>query len=171
MGRINFTKYNKFTLERRPMSDRFWEKVDVGSPDGCWNWLASLDADGYGSFESTVAHGVSWVLSHGEIPKGIYVCHTCDNRACVNPAHLFLGTQLDNMKDMVSKGRGKDHHGENNPKAKLTTVDVEDIHALSCMGVSVEVLSKEFKVHPATIQWVLSGKSWKSIYDRVGHRA
>lgn len=94
--------------KRRPVNDRFWEKVDQRG-DGCWEWTAALDTNGYGHFiiegRNHAASRVAWMLTHGPIDAGLFVCHRCDNPPCCRPDHLFLGTALDNARDAVAKGR------------------------------------------------------------------
>lgn len=98
----------------KPITDRFWEKVNKNSDNGCWEWISSLNGNGYGAFFTHLqpegrknhrAHRFSWELKNGEIPKGLWVLHKCDNRLCVNPDHLFLGDRIDNMRDCATKGR------------------------------------------------------------------
>ena len=91
------------------MEKRFWSKVK--KTDYCWNWIASEAGNHYGGFkfrgQTTKANRVSWILHFGEIPKGMCILHKCDNKKCVNPDHLFLGTFADNNLDMMKKGRWK----------------------------------------------------------------
>lgn len=93
--------------KRASPTTRFW--VNVVKTDGCWIWTGNFNAFGYGRIGNNgkreLAHRFSWVLHYGPIPKGLIVCHHCDNTACVRPDHLFIGTQQDNMDDMISKNR------------------------------------------------------------------
>lgn len=92
------------------VAERFWLKVQMGSPDECWPWRGFCNRGGYGQFgedgKLTTAHRVAWRLTFGD-PGKYFVLHTCDNPPCVNPFHLFLGNQKTNMEDMVAKGRGR----------------------------------------------------------------
>lgn len=94
----------------KSVEERFW--AHVHKTEGCWNWTAAVRGAGYGAFlvnqKNYGAHRFSYLLTKGEIPKGLCVLHACDNRRCVNPAHLSLGTNKDNTADMISKGRGKE---------------------------------------------------------------
>lgn len=95
---------------------RFWSRVKRS--DGCWEWMGHRGVRGYGYISindnGLRAHRVSWELTNGPIPDGMYVCHKCDNTSCVNPSHLFLGTAADNLRDCISKGRFQTT-GDNNP--------------------------------------------------------
>lgn len=144
--------------------ERFWSNVK--RQPGCWNYLGNLDRWGYGKFylqyRTLTAHSVSWQITHGQIPSGMCVLHSCDNPACVKPNHLFLGTQLRNIQDKVAKGRQA--FGEQSNQSALTEADViavinwerGDPESLSNMasrlGVSLSALSL-----------IRSGKSWKHL--------
>lgn len=106
------------------LEERFWPKVDRSAgPNGCWPWMASR-VKGYGHFgvgsrtdqtnKLVIAHRLAWILTHGPVPDGICVCHTCDNPPCCNPAHLWLGTHADNAADREAKGRGNQARGDAN---------------------------------------------------------
>ncbi|BAO82900.1 external origin protein [Serpentinimonas maccroryi] len=114
----------------RPLSERFWKKVEKRSPDECWPWIGSIDTRGYGNIGADGdkplrrAHRVAYELCVAPIPEVLVVCHVCDNRACVNPQHLFVATQRENVLDMVRKGRRQWPSGELHRWAKLSTADV-----------------------------------------------
>jgi hypothetical protein len=105
----------------KPLAARFWARVQKAAPDECWEWLGGRTGPGYGALTrdggkvQVKAHRVSYELHHGPIPDGLYVCHTCDNPGCVNPAHLWAGTPQDNMTDKVLKGRAFQWSGARNP--------------------------------------------------------
>ncbi len=155
---------------RIPLADRFWSKVK--KTDGCWLWTGGTDSAGYGMMVLTnksiglrkaiKATRVSWQLHVGGIPEGICVCHSCDVPACVNPAHLWLGTHTENMRDMMAKGRrkGVSLPGEKNPMSKLTWESVGVIRQRHSAGASGVSLAKDFGVTPQLICLVVNGKAW-----------
>lgn len=116
------------------LAERLWRRVDRAAPDDCWEWQGYISTSGYGLMgrgtraEGTVGtHRVAWEVTNGPIPAGLLVCHTCDNRLCCNPAHMFLGTIYDNAQDMKRKGRGRGAEGSSNGHAKLTRSQVDEI--------------------------------------------
>jgi hypothetical protein len=148
---------------------RFWLKVDIKGEKECWQWLSGKQNNGYGVFwfnkKNIKSHRFAWISTFCEIPKGLYICHKCDNPGCVNPAHLFLGTPADNMKDKQNKGRAKGHTkkiniGENNPKAKLTEKDIISIRNDNRKQI---IIAKEYGVHKTTISQIKNYKCWKNL--------
>lgn len=145
---------------------RFWSKVDKSGD--CWSWMRYRNAGGYGRFsicgKPRNAARISYILAFGEIPHGLYVCHRCDNPACVNPAHLFAGSINDNTKDMVAKGRQA--RGERHPSAKLTEAQVIAIKQLYPSGeYTYRSLGRMFCVSDQNIKEILSGKIWTCLLE------
>ena len=141
--------------------ERFWSKVRKG--DGCWEWTCSKNAHGYGRFRfearATKAHRVAWVLTHGPIPEGQHVLHSCDNRGCVRPDHLHLGTHADNMRELFARNRRRRTREVNN-SWKLTADQADEIRArYAAGGTSYQRLAIEYGVSKSHIGHVASGKS------------
>lgn len=149
-------------------AEGFWAKVDrSGGSDACWPWLRAIDGAGYGAvrinYKLYKAHRLSWILTHGELPDGMHVCHHCDNPPCANPAHLFLGTPLDNMRDREQKGRHNPARGERNSKARLTELQVRAIFAARQSGERARDIAKRFGVAKSTVEVIYAGTSWSHL--------
>jgi len=162
------SRYNRYLVMRR-----FLKYVTIGDEDECWEWQGRTDGDGYGWFvwpdkKICLAHIAAYVLFVGKIPsrhgkKKLCVCHSCDNPSCINPTHLWLGTNKQNIRDMIDKGRKHDTHGENNPSAKLTLEQIEEIRKLYKKGhISQYRLADKFNVTQGLISYITSGKVWKN---------
>lgn len=145
--------------------------------DSCWSWVGAVSSrdDPYGTIYvgpgqgRDKAHRVSWSLHFGAVPGGLCVLHKCDNPPCTNPKHLFLGTNLDNIADKVSKGRQRNAPkiGEDNHYAKLTEVDVLEIRRLLAAGALGKDLAAQFDVDTTTISSIRNADSWKHIIQGV----
>lgn len=160
------------TTELLTASERFFSKVDK-SNGPCWVWLAGKNKHGYGVFgmngKTTHAHRASWEIANGPIPDGdgyhgTCVLHHCDNRQCVNPSHLFLGSQAANVADMYAKNRQACRKGEKNGLSKLTEAAVIMIRKkYAAEGVSQQELANDFNVDQSMISLIVSRKNWGHI--------
>ena len=149
-----------------PDEERFWEKVV--KRNSCWEWMAGRSVFGYGQCrfrgKDWQAHRASWVMANGNIPEGMHILHRCDNRACVRPDHLFLGTQADNNHDMMRKGRFVPSLGERNGSAKLTAGHAQQIRELSSIFMMKQtMLGKLFQVTHSTIGRIIRGDGWRTV--------
>lgn len=154
--------------------DRFWSRVDRGPSDKCWEWKAGRSKR-YGYFfihpRNQLAHRAAWILTHGEIPEGMVVCHKCDNTFCVNVNHLFLGTQADNVHDMHQKGRGRKATGSSSGNSRLIERDVRQIFDMYEKRYKIDNIAEQFGVHRSTIQSILKGRTWAHLgLNRVVRR-
>lgn len=161
------------------LSESFWQHVDTSGQ--CWEWTGGRTGRGYGAFAPTAhenipAHRYAFAEANGQIPEGQFVCHTCDNRACVRPAHLFLGTAADNSHDARDKGRlatGARHgrhtfpersaRGERNGQARLTAEAVRQIRTRLASGEHQRPIAQAFGVAQTTISAIARGRNWRRI--------
>jgi len=152
-------------VSRTSIRERFTDKYEAGDPDDCWEWQGQRNDQGYGLFSiegrQNRAHRIAWQLHNSATPGLLFVCHHCDNPACVNPDHLFLGTVADNTQDMYDKGRGM--AGEKHYFAKLKTKDIPEIRYRHEEGERSVDIAKVFGVARTTINDVVSGRTWKHV--------
>jgi hypothetical protein len=167
--------YNRARLDGeiecwKPQGRSLRERIDhFTTPEptsGCWLWTGWIESNGYGSTHhggtKLTAHRASWLAFRGPIPSRMFVLHRCDNRACVNPDHLFIGTHAENMQDMKSKGRSPHGalHGESHPKAKLTYEAAVEVAALVRSGADEREVAARFGIVPRyarSFRWM---KEW-----------
>lgn len=150
------------TVERYQLEGRFWSKVSH-EDSGCWRWNAGLYTRGYGCFhvegKPQYAHRVSFSLYYGAVPLGAVICHSCDNVWCVNPRHLFAGTQAENLADMAAKGRST--LGEKNPRSKLNALEVAAIRQMyGSSGLTQHAIAELFGVQRTAVSRIITGARW-----------
>lgn len=149
--------------------EKFWLYVNRGEVDDCWEWTGHLWSNGYGNFKlfngGYLAHRLSYYLHYGELPGDLSVCHKCDNRKCVNPHHLFLGTTQDNIDDMMRKGRKKPARGEKVYQAFLTSSQVAEIKwlLLNTRMTHKNIASLYSIPNQNTVSRIKNGKRWSHI--------
>jgi len=154
-------RQRKFRRINRPLSERFWLKVH--KTDSCWLWTGHIATTGYGQVgvdgrKVNNAHRVAWELAVGPVPDGEFVLHRCDNRACVNPHHLFLGSARDNLLDCISKGRFRHVPGQS--EKKLTLEMRCAIRERANAGEPAAALANEYGVSPVTIRRLVARKTY-----------
>lgn len=159
------TAKNMGKKNEQNLNERFFKYVNkLITGKKCWEWIGDIGIGGYGRIwykgKTNFAHRVSYLKHIGKIPKGTLVCHTCDNPKCVNPDHLFLGTEQNNYDDMVSKGRRKKVP---NSKKRLTEYQVICIRKLLDTGELLKNIAVKFSVSIQTISSIKNNRTWKNI--------
>ena len=156
---------------RRPFWDRVDEQIDRASPSDCWLWTGGKVGKGYGiahdQGKHRLIHRAMWERANGAIPDGMFVLHRCDVPSCVNPAHLFLGSILDNNRDREAKGRGRQLTGAQHPRptSKLNDAQVAEIKKRlenPYQGIG-SALAKEYGISEAVISGIRHGRDWKHV--------
>lgn len=150
-----------------PVEQRLWARVERPAPDACWEWQGAINSHGYGTIRercaSKGAHVIAYRSSKGDVPAGMLVCHTCDNRKCCNPAHLFLGTKAENNADRNAKGRQA--RGSRIKRARLTETDAALIRYLTDCGANGKQLAALYGVFQSTISSIHRLRTWAHVPD------
>ncbi len=156
----------KFTKEERIAN--FWRRVNIKGLVDCWEFTGGLFESGYGQVSDgnrkpVRAHRYAWEIVQGPIPKGKYVLHKCDNRKCVNPNHLYIGTHADNMRDREKRNPRSQAKGEAHGFAKLTDVQVREIRELLSGALSLRKIASKFGVTNVAIWQIKHRKTWTHV--------
>lgn len=151
---------------RFSLAEFFWSRVNQREPSECWEWIGAIKHSFYGDCRGDYAHRVSWRLHNKpEIPAGFHVCHKCDNRRCVNPGHLYLGTAKDNNADLSERNRYKS--GAKGSRAKITAEQVIELRARAAILLerrsreeTSKILAPEYGITHYTARAIIAGKRW-----------
>lgn len=156
----------------KPINERFWSKVEKTGPANCWIWRGAKHPSGHGRFYcpaygESYAHRVAYILAHGPIPVEAWILHRCNNPACVNPHHLYLGTPTDNAADRIAAGTNSAppiRHGIQHPSSKLNEKQVLEIRQLyQAGGVTQRRLAALFDVSQPAIRNIINRKVWREV--------
>jgi hypothetical protein len=139
----------------------FWQRVR--KLDYCWFWTGPVNRGGYGIHGTILAHRASWLITRGDIPERLKILHSCDNRRCVNPNHMRLGTQMQNVTDMHDRNRANKARGEANAVAKLSVECVIEIRRRSASGEMKTEIARKFGVTPTCIGSICKRKTWAHV--------
>lgn len=159
-----------YWIKPKTVAEEFWELVCVGKPDECWKWISYTDDGGYGRYHNKKfknksgnqkAHRLAWIYTNGKIPEGLKVLHHCDNPPCCNPKHLFLGTQTDNVIDMVIKKRHM--RGVNQIDAKLNSMQVKEARLLRKRGYMIKEIAALYELSDSCMGRVVARKSYQDV--------
>lgn len=158
---------NKKSSYEMSLKERLLSFCVIDEKTKCWNWSGSKNRKGYGALsiknKHSIAHRESYKVFKGKIPNGMHVCHSCDNPSCINPDHLWLGTNKDNNNDKMEKGRFKPNYGNNNGNSKLTKNDVIEIKQKINQGYDLVEISKQYNVTPENIYSIKNNKTWRHV--------
>jgi len=158
----------RHNADTQNLETRFWSKVEIKDFFDCWNWTANKTPQGYGRFQlkrkkSVSAHRLAWELTYGKIPNGLHVLHKCNNPSCVNPSHLKLGTNQDNVDDKLRANRQPHICGQNVATSKLTESQVREIFALLAEHRSYKEIAERFSISTHSVSNFNIGISWKHL--------
>lgn len=146
------------------ISDEYFAERSIKQPSGCWEWSLRVSCNGYGQAKVRqkiwMAHRLSWEHFHGPIPDGLIVCHKCDNRKCINPSHLFLGTTQDNVDDKMSKGRFVTTPGVKNGHAKLTD---QQVLSIKNDDRSQSAIAADYGISQSNVSLIKRGTAWRHL--------